>query len=189
MKVHIFSVSAITAFAVMTTGAALMVPNSASGDLNVPALACQAPFLDQAEPMRWHEHFLMNPPGNRTTWVVCPLPVETDVMNNTFTVGAFGNFIPNAAGSEAPLCYVNIIDITNQHIQEFWENPGQMKVYQRLLDTQNPINTIWSVASNLSVAEINARLNSPCANPPDCWGVSLNCKLPPGYGLNMVSQW
>lgn len=174
-----------TSLAVASFG---LTPGVATADLNVPALACQAPFLYQAEPMRWHEHYLMNPPGNQGTWVVCPLPIETLNMNNTFTIGAFGNFI-SGQSNESPYCYLNIIDITNQHLQGFLENPGQMKIYQRLLSTQNPINTLWRVVSTVTVQEVVNRIGQSCTNPADCWGVSLNCYLPTGHGLNMVSQW
>jgi hypothetical protein len=167
-------------------------PMTANADLNVPALACQAPFLAQAEPMRWHEHYLMNPANNRGTWVVCPLPIESDAMANTFVIGAFGNFIPGTVTippGEFPSCYVNIIDLNNQHLVGFINNPGQRKIYTALLQTQNPRNTLWSVASALSVQNVVNTIGQSCNNPADCWGVSINCYLPSGYALNMASQW
>jgi hypothetical protein len=171
---------------------AVFTPGVASADLNVPALACQAPYLDQAEPMRWHEHYLMNPPGNRGTWVVCPLPIETDNMNTTFMIGAFGNFVPGTQTippGEFPSCYVNIIDLTNQHLDPFINNPGQARTYRKLLATQNPQNTLWSVQSPLSMQEVVNAIGQTCPSPADCWGVSINCYLPTGYALNMASQW
>jgi hypothetical protein len=173
-------------------GAVAFAPSVAVADLNQPALACQAPFLDQAEPMRWHEHYLMNPPTNRGTWVVCPLPIESDNMTATFRIGAFGNFLPGnvtVPPGEFPTCIVNIIDITNQHLAGYINNPGQKRIYQAVLATQNPQNTLWSAASPISIANVVAAIGQTCQNPADCWGVSLNCYLPTGYALNMVSQW
>jgi hypothetical protein len=167
---------------------ALILPRIAVGDLNVPALACQAPFLYQAEGLRWHEHYLMNPTNNQGTWVVCPLPIESDNMTTQFVIGAFGNFLAGAS-NESPFCYLNIIDLQNQHLQGFIENPGQRKIYTRLLQTQNPVNTLWWVATQVSTADIVAAIGQSCVNAADCWGVSVNCYLPVGHGLNMVSQY
>jgi hypothetical protein len=177
----------IAAASMCAISAALM-PNIVVADLNVPALACQAPYLDQAEPMRWHEHYLMNPPDNRGTWVVCPLPIETNNMNATFMLGAFGNYIIGHTPEQA-FCYLNVIDLANQHLEGFIPNPGQKKIYTRLLDTRNPQNTLWSVQSRVTMQEVVNAIGQTCQNAADCWGVSLNCYLPSGYGLNMVSQW
>lgn len=171
-------------------GAAVLAPSVAVADLNQPALACQAPYLDQAEPMRWHEHYLMNPPTNRGTWVVCPLPIESNNMTATFRIGAFGNFLPGnvtVPPGEFPRCYVNIVDLQNQDLTPYISNPGQRRIYTALLATQNPVNTLWWSASALSVQAVANAIGQTCG--PDCWGVSVNCYLPTGYALGMVSQY
>jgi hypothetical protein len=189
---ELMNIPKLVAYSMALASVSGLAPMTASADLNVPALSCQAPFLDQAEPMRWHEHYLMNPANNRGTWIVCPLPIESDIMNNTFVIGAFGNFIPGTVTippGEFPSCYVNIIDINNQHLEGYINNPGQRKIYSVLLQTQNPVNTLWSVASAISVQNVVNTIGQSCTNPADCWGVSINCYLPSGYALNMASQW
>jgi hypothetical protein len=172
-------------------GAVALAPSVAVADLNQPALACQAPFLDQADPMRWHEHYLMNPATNRGTWVVCPLPIETDNMNATFWIGAYGNFLPGnvtVPPGEFPVCLVNIIDLANQDLAGYINNPGQRRIYTAMLATQNPVNTLWAAESPLSVQNVINAMGGR-TNGPDFWGVSVNCYLPTGYALNMVSQY
>ena len=51
--------------------------NTASADINIPALACQPPFQAQAGIIRWHEHYLINPTGSNNAWVVCPIAYST----------------------------------------------------------------------------------------------------------------
>jgi hypothetical protein len=47
-------------------------------DTNISPSACEAPFLSQAERMRWHESYLMNPTTSVGTWVVCPINFDND---------------------------------------------------------------------------------------------------------------
>jgi hypothetical protein len=168
----------------------------AVADINIGALACQAPYLDQAEGLRWHEHYVINPTNGVTTWVVCPIAFETQQLPNQFQVGAFGN--STIPGTNA-LCYANIVDLRNQHIPtfNFLNNPGQDMTGQWLMSTKNPSNTLWSSWVTLTQAAVNASHMPPPQTPvdptqsqgPAYWSMTINCQLKPGQALNMVSLW
>ena len=168
----------------------------AVADINIGALACQAPYLDQAEGLRWHEHYVINPTNGVTTWVVCPIAFETQQLPNQFQVGAFGN--STIPGTNA-LCYANIVDLRNQHIPtfNFLNNPGQDMTGQWLMSTKNPANTLWSSWVTLTQAAVNGAHMPPPQTPvdptqtqgPAFWSMTINCQLKPGQALNMVSLW
>ena len=168
----------------------------AVADINIGALACQAPYLDQAEGLRWHEHYVINPGNGVTTWVVCPIAFETQQLPNQFQVGAFGN--STIPGTNA-LCYANIVDLRNQHIPtgNFLNNPGQDMTGQWLMSTKNPANTLWSSWVTLTQAAVNGAHMPPPQTPvdptqtqgPAYWSMTINCQLKPGQALNMVSLW
>jgi hypothetical protein len=168
----------------------------AVADINIGALACQAPYLDQAEGLRWHEHYVINPTNGVTTWVVCPIAFETQQLPNQFQVGAFGN--STVPGTNA-LCYANIVDLRNQHIPtfSFLNNPGQDMTGQWLMSTKNPSNTLWSSWVTLTQAVVNGSHMPPPQTPvdptqsqgPAYWSMTINCQLKPGQALNMVSLW
>ena len=168
----------------------------AVADINIGALACQAPYLDQAEGLRWHEHYVINPTNGVTTWVVCPIAFETQQLPNQFQVGAFGN--STIPGTNA-LCYANIVDLRNQHIPtfNFLNNPGQDMTGQWLMSTKNPSNTLWSSWVTLTQAAVNGSHMPPPQTPvdptqsqgPAYWSMTINCQLKPGQALNMVSLW
>ena len=168
----------------------------ALADINIGALACQAPYLDQAEGLRWHEHYVINPTNGVTTWVVCPIAFETQQLPNQFQVGAFGN--STVPGTNA-LCYANIVDLRNQHIPtfNFLNNPGQDMTGQWLMSTKNPANTLWSSWVTLTQAAVNVSHMPPPQTPvdptqtqgPAYWSMTINCQLKPGQALNMVSLW
>jgi hypothetical protein len=189
--------SAATAFGVLAAvnfGAS--VP--ASADVNIGALACQPPFLDQAERLRWHEFYLINPLGSLDTWVVCPIAFDTIKLPNSFNIGAFGN--ATVPGTNA-LCYANIVDLRNQHIPtfNFLDNPGQQMTFQRIMSTKNPANTLWSSWLSTTVDQVvnSATMMDPPPTPidptgtegPAYWTITVNCLLKPGQAINMVSLW
>jgi hypothetical protein len=165
---------------------------TALADVNIPALSCQAPFLNQAETMRWHEHYLLNPLDNQDTWVVCPVAYETNDIKDPFIIGVYGNKSPAADGFH--VCYLNIVDIGNQDIPGFIDNPGQRYIYSKQITTQNPINTLWWSASSVTFQEVLNGLgggSNTCwsSNPADCWGITVNCKVPVGHAVGMVSLY
>jgi hypothetical protein len=189
-----FPEATVAAAVVVAANLVAVVP--AVADINVGALACQAPFLGQAQNIRWHEHYMINPPASETTWVVCPIAFETKDLPERFFVGAFGNA---TVGGNA-LCYANVIDLRNQNIPtfNFLDNPGQDMVFQTIMSTQNPSNTLWSSWAELTRDQINAAMMSPPSTPiepgggvkgPAYWTITINCRLNPGQALNMVSLW
>jgi hypothetical protein len=191
---RVFSGSAGAAIMACLAGLGSVAP--AVADVNIGALACQPPFLDQAAAIRWHEHYLINPKGSRTTWVVCPIAFETASLPDRFTVGAFGNY--NIPGINVQ-CYLNVVDIRNQNIPtlNFLNNPGQDMTYRRIMETQNPANTLWSAWTTVSLGEVAAAMMRPQWTPidpsqsrgPAYWTITVNCELQPGSALNMVSLW
>jgi hypothetical protein len=189
-----FPEATVAAAVVVAANLAAVVP--AVADVNIGALACQAPFLSQAQNIRWHEHYMINPVTSETTWVVCPIAFETKDLPDTFYVGAFGN--ATVPGSNA-LCFANVVDLRNQNIPTFGflDNPGQDMIFQTIMSTQNPANTLWSSWATLTKAGINAAMMNPPATPiepgggkgPAYWTITINCRLSPGQALNMVSLW
>jgi hypothetical protein len=186
--------SAVAAFGVAAVN--LMSAAPAIADVNIGALACQPPYLAQAQNLRWHEHYVVNPTGSITTWVVCPIAFDTIKLPATFNVGAFGNSV--IPGTNA-LCYANVVDIRNQHIptEGFLDNPGQDMTYTKIMATKNPANTLWSSWLTVTQAEIAAVMMDPPVTPidptategPAYWTITINCRLQAGQALNMVSLW
>jgi hypothetical protein len=193
-----FAGSAVAAAIVCAANLVAVAP--ATADINIGALACQPPFLDQAAQLRWHEHYLINPleAGSVATWVVCPIAFDSnDLIPNSIRIGAFGNTTPG--GNPLTLCYANVVDIRNQNIPTFGflVNPGQdMRVTKRM-QSQTPAGTLWSAWADFTVANIVANMDSPPPTPvadggvqgPAFWTITVNCELKPGQALNMVSLW
>jgi hypothetical protein len=192
-----FAGSAVAAAIVCAANLVAVAPVTA--DINIGALACQPPFLDQAAQLRWHEHYLINPleAGSVPTWVVCPVAFDHNDLLPTFRVGAFGNTTFGANAST--LCYANVIDLRNQNIPTFGflVNPGQDMRVTRRMQSQNPANTLWSAWADLNVNNIIANMDSPPETPvagggvqgAAFWTITVNCELKPGQALNMVSLW
>jgi hypothetical protein len=171
-------------------------------DVNIGALACQPPYLAQAQNLRWHEHYVVNPLNAPmggspvTTWVVCPIAFDSNDLPQQFQIGAFGN--ATVPGTNA-LCYANVVDLRNQHIPDgnFLNNPGQNMTFQRIMATKNPANTLWSAWLTVTQDQIKAAMMDPPPTPvdptgsegPPFWTITVNCELKPGQALNMVSLW
>jgi hypothetical protein len=183
----------------VTAGVALLANLTAvmpaTADVNIGALACQPPFLDQAQNIRWHEHYLINPRGSTETWVVCPIAFDTTMLPDSFNVGAFGN-LTSTGGT---LCYANVVDLRNQNIPvfNFLDNPGQNMVFSTIMQSQNPSNTLWSSWVTLTKDQVVAAMMNPPSTPVSpggsvgqaYWTITVNCRLSPGQALNMVSLW
>lgn len=145
-------------FAALLAAVSLSPVHVALADLNVPGLACQAPYLDQAFPMRWHEHYLYNPEANEGTWVVCPVAFETTELPNPFIVSVFGVFTQGARGF--PVCYMNVVSLRNQHLNGVLENPGQRHIYTEQLTNRTPFGQQWAADSIVDYATVTAGLNN-----------------------------
>jgi hypothetical protein len=188
-------------------GSAGGVVSTVSADVNIGALACQPPFQEQAGIIRWHEHYLINPKGSFDAWVVCPIAFETVNLPDPFNVGAFGNIKPPK--SEFHVCYLNVVDLRNQHIPlpvaidaqnpaageaPFLQNPGQDMSFTRQLENPNDVGTLWAAWTLVNFSQVNAAMSTPPQIPglatgkgPAFWTITVNCYLPDGYALNMVS--
>lgn len=159
--------------------------NSVLADLNVPGLACQAPYLDQAFPMRWHEHYIYNPESNRGTWVVCPVAFETAELPNPFWVSVFGVFTQGARGF--PVCYMNVVSLRNQHLNGILENPGQKHIYTIQLTNETPSGQQWAAHGQVNFNSVVSGLNN--GGDPPYWTITVNCMMPPGHAIGMVSLY
>jgi hypothetical protein len=171
--------------AVVFSTALLAPTGSALADLNVPGLACQAPYMDQAYPMRWHEHYLYNPENNQDTWVVCPVAFETSELPNPFIVSVFGVFTQGARGF--PVCYMNVVSLRNQHLNGILNNPGQRHIYTVQLTNRTPFGQLWAADGQLDFATVTAGLNN--GGDPPLWTITVNCMLPPGHSVGMTSLY
>jgi hypothetical protein len=187
-------------------GTGFLAALPAGADVQIGALACQPPYLAQAQNLRWHEHYLINPTTApmggvpQATWVVCPIAFESNDLpaNEVFQVGAFGNFTQSGPGSLTN-CVANVVDLRNQNIPEggFLVNPGQNMIFTKQMSSQTPIGTLWSAWATITFAEIKNRMMSPPSTPvnpagaedPAFWTITVNCELKPGQALNMVSLW
>lgn len=210
MKRSSFPTLYISAATVAVAWCASMVASSpAIADVNIGALACQPPYQEQAGIIRWHEHYLINPRGSFDAWVVCPIAFETREIFDPFTVGAFGNVKPPLA--EFHVCYLNVVDLRNQHIPlvvpidaknpdlgsaPFLNNPGQDMTFVKQMENINTQGTIWVSQATATHAQVNAGMTTPPPIPgfsnekgPGFWTITVNCYLPDGYSLGMVSLY
>lgn len=155
-----------------------------ANDINVAPSACQAPFLDQARPMRWHEWYIMNPVDNTTTWVICPLTFDEDVVNwpagNTSSVNIHGASQTGASGS--PLCFLAAADRENLDLDPYVAVPGGARNYLQNLST-NVSPPRWTASGSVSHDAIRSSLNS---NSAQNWGMTVLCRLPAGFGISNI---
>jgi hypothetical protein len=165
----------LTAVGFLPTGATL-------ADVNVPGLSCQAPNLTEAEGLRWHEQYIMNPrDGDRARWVVCPLAVETLIYPEV--VGFWVSGVKAPGTLEFPVCAFNAVSAFNQDIPGFVDNPGAS------LKTIEPMEVVSLPGQNWAFRFITSRgfLESAVGDSLENQTYSVNCRLPPGYALQMVS--
>jgi len=157
---------------------------SASNIIMHPA-GCQAPFLSQAGPMRWHEHYLMNPASNISTFVICPLTFDDDLV--TFTAG-FGSFIDiagaiqNGAASQSPVCFFAAAASDNLNLDPYITMGGGGRTFIQPLSTSLSF-PLWESVGTVSHDAIIAATGTP---NPVYWNVALFCQLPPGYALSTL---
>jgi hypothetical protein len=164
----------LTAVGFLPTGATL-------ADVNVPGLSCQAPNLTEAEGLRWHEQYVINPGGDQARWVVCPLPVETLLYPEVFGFWVSGVKAPGT--SEFPICAFNAVGVNNEDIPGFIDRPGVSR------KTVQPMEEVSDVGLNWGFYFVTSRgfLESAVGDRLEFQTYSVNCRLPPGYALQMVS--
>ncbi len=165
----------------MALAASMLPAPSAADDLNIPAAACQAPYLDQAFPMRWHENYLMNPSWNRETWVICPMPFDNDALPVAFVVAAIGSYM-NDASPTAPACFVSVTASYNT-TQPPFRSGNNYKYTQAMPTAFVPDEPLW-VAETVIDANVVASVIGP---DPDFWVSTVFCKLPSGYSITSLN--
>jgi hypothetical protein len=161
------------------------VPKASANDINMAPAGCQATFLDQAFPMRWHEFYLLNPASNRTTWVICPTTWDEDVVSwlagNSTNVQIHGAIQPGAS-FQTPLCFFGAADRDNLELDPYINIPGGKRNFIQLLGTTLS-QPRWSATARVDHDSVRQALQS---NSAERWGVSLFCQLPPGYAISNI---
>ncbi len=173
-----------TLAAVVTLSIGVLFPGTpVRADVNVSGLSCQAPFLNQAQRLRWHEHYLLNPIDSQPTWVVCAIPHETDILPQTFGVWASG--VKMGGVTTFPTCVFNVVSLFNENIPGVVDRPGRNWKFVAGMPELASSTQLWGFRIvTTRQAVINAvGDNTAIAN----YTFSVNCLLPPGYALQMVS--
>jgi hypothetical protein len=145
--------------------------------------SCVAPYLAQAELMRWHENFLLNPSSGVRTWVICPI----DMYVSDFVVPQ-GNWLTQVflqksvdASPQAPLCYFTVHSVINQQWGGFISGPS----HKYTTPLQNLTSGEITVAqTTVTPTEIFQALGAGVESYP--FHVSVFCRLDPGWGLSGV---
>lgn len=179
-----FPASALIAVGTLLTSL-LVTTHTVAKDINLHPASCQAPFLNQAFPMRWHEFYLMNPASNIPTWVICPTTWDWNVV--TWPAGGTSNVqiygaIQSGASSDAPLCFFSAADRDNLELSPYISIPGGKKSYIQNLSTTNTPPK-WKATGFVSHDSIRSSLGG---TNPSHWSVSVFCQLPPGYAISNI---
>jgi hypothetical protein len=174
---------------ILAIGASLGAVSTQANDINIHPAACQAPFLDQARPMRWHEHYIFNPLSNSlATFVICPATYDNDVVNFPSGGSSFvrvDGATQNGAPSQAPACFFAAADRENLDLDPYVNTPGGARTFIQPLGTSLTFPRWFSQAS-ISHDGIAAALGS---SDPTFWNVAIFCQLPLGYGIsNLVIE-
>lgn len=182
MKLHRSLVSTLVATAIVAIG---LVSHTgvARADTQVPALACQAPYLDQAFRLRWHEHYLHSEAGNPTTWVVCPITLETDNIGANFEVWVTG--IRESTASGFPLCFVNVVSLWNENAPFYQNQARNYKAIYQLQELNTGRPALWVHSVRLSRAQVEADVGD--GRDVNWYTFSINCRLPPQISMQMIS--
>jgi hypothetical protein len=147
--------------------------------------SCVAPFLFQAERMRWHEHFLMNPPEGQRTWAVCPIDMY---VSDLADAGSPRNYLIQVylqntldAVMVNPVCFFTGHSVLNQQWGNYIDGDDLTYTLPLTLQQSGGITVAQGVAS---VADILAGLPPGTAESP--FHLAAYCRLYPGWGINGV---
>lgn len=173
----VLSVAALPA--VLCSGMLLSQP-AVANDVQIAPSNCVAPYLGQAFPMRWNENYLMNPITNTSTWVICPVLFDVDVLPAAFNAAVIGGRM-TGAGPELPTCFFTVNSAVNLAQSPFIFGPAAK--YAKNMPTQlNAADTrIWQSGVGIESTQILAAAGAPVG-----WAMSLFCKLPPGFGISQL---
>ena len=166
--------------------AGVVAPPVLANDINVHPAACQAPFLNQAGPMRWHEYFLMNPANNVPTWVICPMTYDDDVVNfnngGTFSVSLRGGKMDGASGG-LPTCEFKVHSRDNLRQGVYIDRSPNRTFAQGLTSTTN--GATWSASGTITRTDVSDDVGT---GNQRYWGVSVVCLLQPGYSISWINM-
>lgn len=167
----------------LAIGSALIASptTSLANDVIAPAAICHATFLDQAMPMRWHEHYVMNPSTNVSTWVICPVTYDNDIVLavDRFNVAVVGSYM-SGASSTLPTCFVTVYSLFNTS-QDPYRTGNELK-YTRYLPITRSGPDVWVAEAPLYYTDIA----SVVGTDPNLWVSNAYCELPSGYSISGI---
>lgn len=149
--------------------------------------SCVAPFLFQAERMRWHEHFLMNPPDGQRTWAVCPIDaylpdLAAAVSPRDWLIQVYLQNTLDAVPVN-PVCFFTAHGVFNQQWGGYITGEDVTYTLPLTLQQSGGITVAQGV---ISVEDILAGLPPGTAQAP--FHLSTYCRLDPGWGINGVEM-
>jgi hypothetical protein len=150
-----------------------------AGDVNVSPSSCQAPFLSQAQGMRWHENYVMNPSWGVNTWLVCPINFDNDTLPSAFVVGVIGSLM-DGASSERPNCFFTVHTAVNTTQPPFRSGNDGVLTWPLEFNMVDP--TLWAAGRGISSVDVAGYLGDP-----DFWAMAVYCRLPVGYSISQVT--
>ena len=177
------ALTASVAAATLLTGSMIATGPVYANDIIVHPASCRATFLDQAFPMRWHEHFLMNPDTNQGTYIICPMGFDPDVVNlsaGSFNVTVFGGIMSGASGS-LPACVFKIHDRRNLK-QGVYIDRSPTLIYSQGMTSQTN-GTQWAATLTTTRAAVATELGN---NDLSQWAISTVCFMEPGYSVTQI---
>jgi hypothetical protein len=135
--------------------------------------------------MRWHEHFLINPPDGQRTWAVCPInmymnDLATSLDPRNFLVQVYLQHTSDAVMVQ-PLCFFTGHSVYN----ELWGSyiDGEAYTYGLPLTLQ-AVGNVTVAQGVISVADIVSAFPPAIAQAP--FHAAAYCRLDPGWGINGV---
>jgi hypothetical protein len=163
-------------------GASTPLPVQAQQAYLTHPSSCVAPFLYQAEGMRWHEQFLLNPSDGVPTWAVCPINMyfrEFIIPEGMWSVQVYLQHTLDASPTE-PACYFTVHSVINQKWGDFIN--GTRHAYTVALQNSTTPSGI-TIAQRLVTPENIVTALGPGADQYP-FHAAVFCALDPGWGLN-----
>jgi hypothetical protein len=181
MKSSTFPSSSVF-FCVLSLSSAVVPMTANAAAVSVHPASCVAPFLFQAEKIRWHEHFVLNPSTNQQTWVVCPINVDTDFDGESTTYVGASLVRTKGADTTPAQCFFTAHNAINQNLGEF--NDGPDYTYTIPLSNIGVTGSVVAAYGSFSPGDIYEDWGPAAADYPPSF--SIYCRLPSGWGVNTV---
>ena len=156
-------------------------------DITVHPASCRATFLNQAGPMRWHEYFLMNPDTNQSTYIICPMTYDPDVVvfggaGGQFSVQIYGGIMDGSGGSGLPFCEFKVHQRDNLR-QGIYINRPPNHTYSIGMAAASQGN-LWAASANVQFDDIAEDVGTTNWRN---WAASLVCLMSPGHSVSWIS--